>query len=105
MTRARIDHPDLAFAAAPDRACADRPDVNWFPERLSKGVPEAVHVCRTCPHVNPCLEWGLAFERFGIWGATTQRERMRIRRDRGMTVTPSGPPRSTRPDHDNEDAA
>ena len=33
-----------------------------------------------------CLEWGLAHESHGIWGGTSPRERMRLRKKLGIEV-------------------
>ncbi len=43
---------------------------------------EAFDVCSRCEVKNECLEHALEFERFGIWGGTTEVERIRIRRQR-----------------------
>ena len=40
---------------------------------------KAKEVCRRCPHLSECLEWAIPNERFGIWGATNERERGRMR--------------------------
>lgn len=36
-------------------------------------------MCSGCPIMEGCLEWGLAHERYGIWGGTTPAQRARIR--------------------------
>lgn len=38
--------------------------------------------CESCVHQSDCAEWGIAKERFGIWGGLTSRERQNIRRRR-----------------------
>ncbi|WP_338704226.1 WhiB family transcriptional regulator (plasmid) [Streptomyces sp. Q6] len=44
-------------------------------------IEEAKDVCRYCAVIEPCLEWALAAqEAHGIWGATTEAERRRLRR-------------------------
>lgn len=47
-------------------------------------VLDAIDICLTCPVRARCL-WGALqrAEGHGIWGATSARERVRIRRDRG----------------------
>lgn len=38
-------------------------------------------ICQTCPVQPECLEYAVAnFERFGIWGGLTERERRGIKR-------------------------
>ncbi|PWI15843.1 WhiB family transcriptional regulator [Streptomyces sp. Act143] len=43
-------------------------------------IEEAKTVCRECAVVEPCLQWALASrDTHGIWGATTEAERRRLR--------------------------
>lgn len=63
----------------------------FFPEDYStrSQVNAAKDICRQCPLLNPCLEYALFEPNLeGIWGATTPRERQRIRskRRRGAPV-------------------
>lgn len=37
-------------------------------------------MCANCPAMMACLEWGLAHERYGIWGGTTPNRRKQLRR-------------------------
>jgi WhiB family redox-sensing transcriptional regulator len=39
-------------------------------------------LCGNCPVKEACLEWGLAHERFGIWGGTTPFRRRSMRKAR-----------------------
>lgn len=43
-------------------------------------------MCTDCPVMMACLEWGLAHERYGIWGGTTPIQRRSIRRKIGWDV-------------------
>lgn len=79
----------LGFQPEPWRAeaaCADPTipaDIFW-PQR-GESVREAKAVCRTCPVTAECLDYALTTgAHHGIWGATTERERRRIRRERGL---------------------
>jgi WhiB family redox-sensing transcriptional regulator len=64
----------------------------WFPEkeneeqhsRLNSNLAKAV--CSGCFHRIECAEWGIAKERHGIWGGLVERERRKIRSDRGITL-------------------
>jgi WhiB family redox-sensing transcriptional regulator len=61
----------------------------FYPEYQSATSSEerkAKLICRDCPVVQACLEWGLAHESFGIWGGTSPRERMRMRKKLNVTV-------------------
>ena len=47
---------------------------------------KAKSLCKECPVMQACLEWGLAHESFGIWGGTSPRQRMQMRRKLKITV-------------------
>ena len=52
-----------------------------FPEK-GGSVLDAKKVCRACEVRVECLEYALATDqRFGIWGATSERERRRMKRE------------------------
>lgn len=42
--------------------------------------------CGSCIHQSDCAEWGIANERFGIWGGLTSRERQLMRRRRRIRL-------------------
>jgi hypothetical protein len=44
-------------------------------------------VCGGCPVLEACAEWGLAHERYGIWGGMTPVMRDRVRRKRKWGLT------------------
>ncbi len=59
------------------------PDL-YYPER-GASTKEAKAICRGCVVREDCLEYALANgEKFGIWGGTSERERVRIRRQRAL---------------------
>jgi Transcription factor WhiB len=71
-------------------ACRNRTDgVNidtFFPERGGDfSAPKAI--CATCPVTAECMEWGLR-EKYGVFGGTSERQRRKIRHDRGMKPLP-----------------
>lgn len=42
----------------------------------------AQKICRTCPHRWPCLQYAMdTAQTWGVWGATTPRERAAMRRE------------------------
>ncbi len=43
-------------------------------------------LCGGCPVKDACLEWGLAHERFGIWGGTTAYRRKLMRKRHKMLM-------------------
>jgi WhiB family redox-sensing transcriptional regulator len=57
----------------------------FFPHGL-EGVQEAQAVCAGCPVKQECLEFALATNQVhGVWGGTSERERVRIRRSARYT--------------------
>lgn len=46
----------------------------------------AVRVCEGCPFKQPCAEWGIAHEEFGVWGGLTQTQRHNIRKKLNIGV-------------------
>lgn len=50
------------------------PEVWWSNDEEAVGL--ALRCCRSCPVVEQCREYAVgAGERYGTWGATTERER------------------------------
>lgn len=43
-------------------------------------------MCGDCPVVQACLEWGIAHERYGVWGGTTPPMRHKIRNNLGLAI-------------------
>jgi WhiB family redox-sensing transcriptional regulator len=72
-------------------ACAEIGGDFWFPEREIDssglaGTKMAKSICKSCPHQSECAEWGIYNEFFGIWGGLANRERQKIRKQRGIRV-------------------
>jgi WhiB family redox-sensing transcriptional regulator len=61
--------------------CRDVDPNMFFPDTGELSGP-ALAICRTCPVVDACLGYALDCPEplTGIWGATTQRQRTRIRK-------------------------
>ena len=67
----------------------------FFPER-GVSTDEAKKVCKGCPVRAECLEFALVnVEKFGVFGGTSERERRRLRRERGISETRPRPPCGT----------
>lgn len=47
--------------------------------------------CKTCPFLSECSEWSLHHEEYGVWGATTAKERITIRRQLGVKLVEPSP--------------
>lgn len=61
----------------------------WFPEgnRAIKRHPDvlaAKQVCNACPVQRECLQHGIVFEPYGVWGGLTELERDVFRVSMGM---------------------
>lgn len=79
---------DLATAAAsPDfldgrQACAGQDPEIFYPAFASDNE-KALRICRRCELAEPCLVWALRTRQaFGIWGATTPRQRNKLQKGR-----------------------
>ncbi|WP_298714272.1 WhiB family transcriptional regulator [uncultured Micrococcus sp.] len=72
---------DLAWQV--DALCAQTDPEAFFPEK-GGSTREAKKVCAACDVRRQCLDYAMANdERFGIWGGLSERERRRLRRERG----------------------
>ena len=60
----------------------------WFPGR-GDPVEPAKEVCRRCPVMAECREYGMG-EYFGVWGGLSEQERRHIRAARGLEETARG---------------
>jgi WhiB family transcriptional regulator, redox-sensing transcriptional regulator len=75
---------DLDLAWMDEANCLGCDPDLFFPER-GESTGEAKAVCRGCAVRDECLEFALAVgEKHGIWGGLSERERRRIRRERGL---------------------
>lgn len=71
--------------AACKTAGVDRffPDVERIGRRAHyRAVAEARRVCAGCPVAEPCLAYALDNGVDGVWGGTTHRQRIELRRNR-----------------------
>lgn len=79
-----VDFPDFSQAA-----CKKYPTTQFFPEfennsRLAKVkheqiVRQSINICMGCEIQETCLEYALKAEPYGIWGGTTDIERVYLR--------------------------
>ena len=84
------------MSAMPDLSagnCAGIDPQMFFPESGDGTASRAARaVCDGCPCLDPCLEWAIVNESYGIWGGTTEVERRRIRKQRGINRNIDRPP-------------
>lgn len=93
---ARPPEPDLSALLTDDvlewmtlGSCngrVSRADDPWFAEvDQREQTRSAQRICAQCPVVERCLEFALdARIEYGVWGATTPRQRRAMLRDRGV---------------------
>jgi len=55
-------------------------------EKRVKFEQRAIKICARCPYQEPCLDWALKHEVFGIWGGTTSLYRKELRKERKVTL-------------------
>lgn len=61
-------------------ACAGIPVNQFFPRQHATAEAfAAIRICHTCPLVDACRDWAVDNFEIGVWGATTDRQRERIR--------------------------
>ena len=70
-------------------ACAEV-GVEFFYPEMDDGdrihTQRAINVCKICPHLAECAEWGINRERFGTWGGIPAPKRRKIRIAKGITL-------------------
>jgi len=67
--------------------CSEVDTELFFPEiGASDKSFNAKKVCRKCPHIAECFEWGLHNERFGIWGGASEPDRRKLRAELNIKI-------------------
>lgn len=75
------------WARDPARACVDVDPDTFFPETTNANtlVKAARAICAVCPFWRDCAEYAISEPMIhGVWGGTTDSERMKIRRKRRL---------------------
>jgi len=54
-----------------------------------RAVANAKEVCNGCSFVSPCLEYAVKTNAYGVWGATDEKDRRRIKKN--MRIQKSTP--------------
>lgn len=62
--------------------CRGKDPKLWQIEEHSPLSQKALAYCNVCPVSEPCLEYALAHETYGIWAGTSHKQRIQIRRER-----------------------
>jgi WhiB family redox-sensing transcriptional regulator len=67
--------------------CRNLSPTTFFPSD-GVGVEVAKRICATCPVIDTCLEYALENHiDHGVWGGTSERQRRRILKARGVRVS------------------
>ena len=75
--RANRRAPTLSELTSSDRVCDSLDPVIFFPRtQTAAAVEYAKNHCRRCPVRVACLDYALTRSAVGIWGGTTESERM-----------------------------
>lgn len=71
-----------------EAACLGADPEIFFPIRGDNHMlAKAKAICAVCPVKDDCREYALTnFVKHGVWGGTSERERRRIRRARGLVA-------------------
>lgn len=77
------------------KPCQEDPEL-WYVPGLSED--KARQMCSGCPVLRKCGAYGVAFERYGVWGGLSESARQRARVETGQVLPP--PPR---PQHQPKD--
>lgn len=70
----------LPFMDGSER-CAEIGSDAFFPEK-GEHSSDAKRICRECPLLDPCRDYAIDNPQYGVWGATTERERRGLKRQR-----------------------
>lgn len=60
--------------------CKDADPDEFFPEKGGSGINTALRICKSCPVVEPCLDWAMRNERLGVWGGMSERQRYKLKK-------------------------
>jgi len=66
--------------------CAQIDPEIWFPTAKKQTGAMAKKYCRSCPWLVRCREYAVQVDVVGIWGATNEKERSRMRKKQKIKV-------------------
>lgn len=69
-------------------SCRDVNDPDLWIEETNDNRPMAVRICRQCPHVIECAQYGLEHEVIGIWGGLSTKQRAELASRQGIIRQP-----------------
>lgn len=65
-------------------SCREISDPDIWIEETNENRPLAVNICRSCPHVTECAQYGLEHEVVGIWGGLNTKQRSELAARQGI---------------------
>ncbi len=78
---------DSTLSWQTDALCSQTDPEAFFPEK-GGSTRDAKRICSSCDVRGECLEYALNNdERFGIWGGLSERERRKLKRQAGGSIT------------------
>jgi hypothetical protein len=86
-------NPDTFFPEVPEKPNRDTSGSKYEEELIlykqkvkdyPKEINSAKQICSECQFIQPCLEYALTADVYGVWGGTTEKERKEIRRARKL---------------------
>jgi len=96
-----MNYPDF-FSKGPSNCSTTTDPDSFFPDAEVAGsiskANQAKKLCIGCVYVTECLAWALQENEPGVWGGTTTRQRIRMRRsDRRINPAAGGAAPEARP--------
>jgi WhiB family redox-sensing transcriptional regulator len=68
-----------------EAACRGADTNLFYPDTVGCKASEAAKdICQGCPVVTECLDWAMRNTEIGVWGNTTDKERVKLRRQAGI---------------------
>jgi hypothetical protein len=82
----RENQEDIDYSWQEFAACKGIPTEKFYLGRGEVVSLEVKEKCDICPVKDSCLEHALKYEKYGYWGGTTEKERIKIRASKKISV-------------------
>lgn len=83
---------------SPDAACTQQGDIDQaFFATTGRGYHRARRICSTCPLSQPCLEYALTHDVYGLWAGTSVKDRNRIKAGKPLDPPKTATVRALKP--------
>jgi len=70
------------------QTCSQVDPTIWFPSPQNQSGSLAKKLCNSCPWIQECLVYAIAVDVQGIWGGSTEKDRVRYRRLHKIKAVP-----------------